>query len=63
MYIWRYVTPITPYIFLFIILLRLREKTIFEHENYVKRMDLPWFSMNPSYFGASELGAKDIVEK
>lgn len=60
MYILRYVLPIIPCIFFFIILLGLRKKIIFELET-VKIMDLPWFSMNPSYFRESQLGAKDIL--
>lgn len=61
MYVLRYVTPIIFCIFFFIILLGLREKTVFELKNYVKGMDLPWFSMNLSYFRENQLGAKDIL--
>lgn len=61
MYILRYVIPIIPYIFFFIILLGLKKEIIFELGNYVKIMDLPWFSMNPNYFRESQLGAKDIL--
>lgn len=36
MYILRYVIPIIPYIFFFIILLGLKKEIIFELGNYVK---------------------------
>lgn len=61
MYILRQFPLIIPYIFFLVVLLELREKTIFELESYVKKVRFPLFLMYPNYSRESQPEAKIIL--